>query len=395
MKYNNNWQYSLLFILLASYSVSCIRVKETVVEPDKFLGVKKNSPDIYSEKPDGTFISPFNIKMYDKEIGIITKLALVDLKDSPDYKTIEIQQINNRDKNGWIVLLYHTDEKKGTDIYHTNGLKLNKKEYESILNKVTIQSAKIQCEYNYSSNGLEATLELVDKFGKTINMSIKENHPGHELTAMMAPIGGMSKKPDYFPFIYIDEFRMLAQKHSKIKVSVNGELREPDNLPLRINGEKVFLARYANHPVIGYWNVAHKGTLHKIKPQKTDSYKADMCSYILTNNNGHIEINRFTGTNSQDEIIFRFVPPVPDLICLKNGIELTGKFAANAGDKKGVLAGEYEINRSGNTIKMQMHPTKGWSPVPGKAWMKKYIWKGVFTIDNEKNVTLHSEWQTE
>ncbi len=301
MKHKKNRRYGLYSILLILCMSSCIRVKETVVDPDEFLGDKKNPPEIYSEKTDGSFVSPFNIKMYDDGTGIITKLVLVDIKESPDYKTIEMQQVKKQDKKGWIVLLYYTDDEKGTDIYHTNGLKLNKNEYESILNKVTIQSAPISGRYNYSSKGLDASLEFVDKFNKKIKMSVKENHPGHELTAMMAPIGGMSNNPYYFPLIYIDQFRMLAQKHAEIKVSVNGEIREPDNLPLRINGEKVYLARYANHPVIGYWNFEHNGMLKKLRPIKSDYYTDSLCSCQLNNNNGYMEINSEKNVNLKSE----------------------------------------------------------------------------------------------
>jgi hypothetical protein len=58
---------------------------------------------------------------------------------------------------------------------------------------------------------------------------------------------------------------------------------------------------------------------------------------------------------------------------------------------QGIIAGKYIISKSGKQVSIIIKPTKGYSPVPGKAWMKKLSWNAKLVSDNGA-WKMESEW---
>ena len=79
----------LLFIII---SQSCsITLKGTAVDESKYLGKIHNNVSIYSNSPTGQVFVPFYLSSIN-----IDRLLLIEIKDDPFYKMLELQIIEGR-----------------------------------------------------------------------------------------------------------------------------------------------------------------------------------------------------------------------------------------------------------------------------------------------------------
>jgi len=375
-------------IFLKMYNV---KVKEVVVDHYKYLGKRKNSLKIYGYPPENMFFSPFNMTF-----DPIDRLLLIDFEDDPIYYGIELQIFRIVDEEYPLVLLYRKDDL--VDIYYTNKAIIDnrKKLIEDLLTNVSFsQLEKIDFKFQVDNMGLDAYLRLRDKLEKEIEFRIKENTSERDLTAMLAPIGADSKKPKYFPVIYLDKFGMVIKKSTEIFVKTHGTLRKPVELPVRMNGMHIYLARYSLEPIISNWNNSYSGDLNPILINTSElKIKNQNLIYEILDNEGYYEIKKISGKDEVGHIIsFEFSPAVPNLIALKSNMNIKGKFSCCIDDRKGIFAGEFYINRVGDIISFSIQPTKGWQPFPGKLWLKTYKWTSKIQIYEVDDIKISSYWR--
>ncbi len=171
-----------------------------------------------------------------------------------------------------------------------------------------------------------------------------------------------------------------------------GELRPPATLPVPVNWEMVYMARYTDSPIIGQWNKPYNGELPALQPVTHLSYQDGQISYELVDNTGHFEIRKMTSRGDRHEISFEFSPAIPDLPAMKDGAEVSGQFSAGADEIPGIVAGTYNVIRHGQTLEMEILPLEGWQPFPGTIWVKTWAWKGRITTGSNGLVSLKSEW---
>lgn len=95
-------------------------------------------------------------------------------------------------------------------------------------------------------------------------------------------------------------------------------------------------------------------------------------------------------TWQRHEVSFDFSPPIPDLVCLRDGTDLEGRFCAGADGVPGIVAGIYNVGRHGNAIDLEIRPREGWQPAPGQSWVKTWIWKGTIMVASDNMVSIES-----
>ncbi|GAG74692.1 unnamed protein product, partial [marine sediment metagenome] len=183
----------------------------------------------------------------------------------PIYYRIELQIFHKLDKEYPLVIMYRKDNMK--DIYFTNEIviKNRKKMISDLLTNVSFNLLEdIEYKFQFDEMGLEAYLFLKDKLEKEIEFKIKEKTPGRELASILAPIGAVNKKPEYFPIVFLNKFAMVIKKHTEIFIKIHGFLRCATEMPVQINGMKVYLAYYSLEPIISNWNNTFSGNINPI-----------------------------------------------------------------------------------------------------------------------------------
>jgi len=367
-----------------------ITIKDIVVDHHKYLGKRNNSLKIYESSPKNMIFSPFNIT-----IDHIDRLMLIYFEEDPIYYAIQLQIFRIAGEKLPMVIMYRKDDLM--DIYYTNEaiIEYRKKLFEDMWTNVSFnQLEEIDFRFQTDDMGLDAYLFLKDKLEKDIELKIKENSPGRELTAMLTPIGPASKKPQYFPIVYLNEFGMVIKKDTEIFIKIHGFLRKPVEMPARMNGMYVYLAHYSLEPIIINWNNTYSGRLNSIliDPANIDVKKENL-SYKILNNGGYYEIKKISGKDEVGHTIsFEFSPAIPSLITLKSNVNIKGKFSCCIDDKKGIFAGEFYIDRVGDIISFNIQPIKGWQPFPGVLWLKTYKWNAEIDTLEKKNIRIQSNW---
>jgi len=367
-----------------------VKIKDVVVDHHKYLGKRNNSLKIYESSPKNMIFSPFNITT-----DHIDRLILINFEEDPIYYAIELQIFCIAGEKLPMVIMYRKDDL--IDIYYTNEaiIEYRKKLIENLLTNVSFnQLEEIDFRFQTDYMGLDAYLFLKDKLEKNIEFKIKENTPGRELTAMLTPISAASKKPQYFPIVYLNKFGMVIKKDTEIFINIHGVLRKPVEMPFRMNGMYIYLARYSLEPIISNWNNAYSGCLNSIliDPANID-VKNENLSYKILNNGGYYEIKKISGKDEFGHTIsFEFSPAIPNLITLKSNVNIKGKFSCCIDDRKGIFAGEFYINRVGDIISFSIQPIKGWQPFPGKIWLKTYKWNADIDILEKNNIRIQSNW---
>lgn len=367
-----------------------VKIKDVVVDHHKYLGKRNNSLKIYESSPKNMIFSPFNITTDNKD-----RLILINFEEDPIYYAIELQVFRIAEEKLPMVIMYRKDDL--IDIYYTNEaiIEYRKKLIEDLSTNVSFnQLEEIDFRFQTDDVGLDAYLFLKDKLEKDIELKIKENMPGRELTAMLTPISVASKKPQYFPIVYLNEFGMVIKKDTEIFIKIHGFLRKPVEMPVRMNGMYVYLAHYSLEPIIGNWNNSFSGKLNPILINSSNlNVINENLTYEIFNNEGYYEIEKISGKDELGHIIsFEFSPAIPNLIALKSNMKIKGKFSCCINFKKGIFAGEYYINRVGDFISFNIQLNKGWQPFPGKLWLKTYKWNAEIDIFEKNNIRIQSNW---
>lgn len=356
-----------------------INTKASVIDPKKYLGNHVNTADIYGQPGNGKFYSPFNAR-----VAPMDKLLLVNFEDDPEYEAIELQTFDDRRGRAARVLMYR--HAGPADYYYSDAAFIDPA--ETARNYVV---PDMQYVFKVTASGLDAALRMKDKNGKSIEFVLKETNHRKWAEGFLAPVGGSEAVTfDHFPFYFLKNMNFMPRKGTAPLIKVGGIPRSPATLPVPVNWEMVYLVRYADSPIIGQWNKPYSGELPALRPAQTPVYQDGKISYELVDNTGHLEIRRMICRGDRHEISFEFSPAIPDMLSIKNGTEVNGRFSAGADAVLGIVAGTYHIVRRGPVIEMSILPLEGWQPFPGTIWVKTWAWKGVLTIDSNGRVFLKS-----
>ena len=367
-----------------------VKFKEVVIDHHRYLGKSENSLNIYDKPSRNMILSPFNMSFESMD-----RLFLIFFEEDPLYYGIELQVLCKADNFYPLVIMYRKDNL--IDLYYTNesAILARKKMNTDLHNNTSFNLLEtIDYKFDIDEMGLNAYLFLKDKLENKVELKIKENTAGKELSAMLVPIPPDSKNPQYFPLVYLDKFSMVIKKDTNIFIKINEILRKPEELPVKIDNQKYYFARYSLDPINCNWNRTYTGNLNPIilMTDKNDLSKENL-SYEILNNNGYFEIKKVIGLDElKHSISFEFSPAIPNLISLKSKIVVKGRFSLIIGKKSGVFAGVYQINSKDEHIAIIIQLTKGWQPFPGKLWLKMYKWAANIETLEDFNYKIHSKW---
>ena len=370
---------------------SNVKLKNNFIGHHRYLGKRENSLKIYDRPPKNMILSPFNMSF-----DSIDRLLIVNFEEDPIYYGIELQIFHKADKEYPLVIMYRKDDLM--DIYYTNEIVVkNRKEMVSdLLTDVSFnQLDDIEYKLQFDEMGLNAYLFLKDKLEKEIEFKIKENTLSRELTSILAPVSAVSKKPGYFPIVFLNKFGMVIKENTEIFVKIHGFSRDATEMPVRMNKMSFYSARFAFEPKICKWNNNFSGNTNPIilnSPTLNISDKNITIS--LVKNSDYYEIRKISGKDEEDHTIsFEFSPAIPNLFSLRSNLKIKGRFSCIIDEKKGIFAGEYYLTRTGDIIEFIIQPTKGWQPFPGKLWLKTYEWTSKIQFHSINDIKINSHWR--
>jgi hypothetical protein len=362
----------------------------------------KLTGDIYSRNPDGRFYSPFSLSIDHMEY-----LILVNFEKDPDryYNTFELQQA--RDSTGskrLLVIAYRYDG--GADVYHQPGYPLASQ--ESLLNDVNISVCPLEgARFGVDDKRLDVFFAFRDRYGREIRVKAYEDRsPRKKPFFLLAPIGTLARQPKSFPVYSLYGMSFAKRNHTDIEISIDGTRHSPDTFPLPLDGAKNYFSRYSADTFNVDWNKNFQGPLVPLFPGEDNKAVDGDAVYELVSNGGHYEIKRMTATNGRHRVNIDFSPPVPDIACLRDGLETDGAFVITTDGAAGSVRGIYHLRSRGNEVEMSIHPDRGWIPDEKrlilqllfkmvkvfKSWPKSYLWNAMINFGSTKNPLMNSSW---
>lgn len=358
------------------------------LKEEVYLGNKTNDSSIYEQKSKQNI---YPLIKFEKNLTDVKKLCLFDFTGDDIYKSFELQQVQQENKNYYVLIAYRQDEV--VDIYYDKGLKVSEDNYKALMNQVSLMETDFsKIDFDVTEKGLNAYVEMTDKQNRKIEFKVKENKTSINKDGIIAPIGDRGKNPEYFPIIYLKNFNFVQQNDVDISVNIDGKNLEPEKLIPLFNYKRVYLSRYSDSNNIKRLNPNYSGVIKPVEVSKgADEVKFEDNSYLITENDGHPEIKQVKSIYENSEMRLTFSPALPDLSSLKDNTQIQGRFSLGVDDVTGIMGGEYSIDKSNGSIKFQLKPQEGWQPMPGTLWMKTYLWNCDIKIDGE-NLIVDSKW---
>jgi hypothetical protein len=248
---------SLALLLVASFVVALFlywRRESAATLPTE------NPTEIYEWAVDARLYAPVHL-----HIDPMEGLLLVNFENDPDeiYIGFEPQLFDDPiHGRGLIVIAWRVDGR--VDVYHQPGLTLDPETYDIAgggLNEI-LERPLSDAYYRVNEAGVEAYFAFEDAAGRPVEVTIgeKNRHPRQPF-GLLAPMGNAATAPSALPMVYLHDFYFVRQADTILSIKVNGQERQPDTLPLPIDGTRMTFIRYSPDPLIATLNPAHDGPL--------------------------------------------------------------------------------------------------------------------------------------
>lgn len=359
--------------------------------------------EIYSVSSDGSFYSPFSLSFDEME-----HLILINFEKDPDeyYNTFELQKACDRTGMArLLVIAYRNDG--GADIYHQPGYPLASQ--DSLLNDTNFTVCPLEeAKFEVDDERLDVSFAFTDRYNRNIAVKVNENRkPRKKPFFLLAPIGVLAKKPQSFPVYSLSGMSFAKRKYTDIEIRIGKAQHKPDTFPLPVDCAKNYFSRYSPDTFNVDWNKNFQDQLLPLFPGEDKKAENNNVIYELVNNGGHNEIFRMSAENRKHRINIEFMPPVPDIVCLRDGIRMDGDFIITTDCSRGYIRGKFHVGRQGNETIMSLHPNQGWVPNEKRLilkllfrivkvfrdWPMSYEWNAVINSGNTGNPFMKSSWK--
>jgi len=370
------------------------------------LGPQQNSVAIYGPAPTGELYAPVQL-----HIDPMERLLLINFENDPDeiYVGFEPQVFDDPvHGQGMLVIAWRVDGR--VDVYHQPGLTLDPNSYDIAgggLHEMLVRPLS-DAYYRVTESGVAAYFAFEDAAGRPIEVAIQEdNRRERKPFGLLAPMGSAATAPSALPLVILHDFYFVRRAGTSITITVDGQVRQPDGLPLPLDGTRMYMTRYSPDPLIVTFNPAHSGPLTPLERVSATVARAGDLHFELVDNQGRTEIAQMRQTYKGREVSVTFTPPLPELLALADGAQTAGHFTISADPTVGTVSGDYELERQGDRVAMRMIPSGGWQPNESKwelrflyrvasdftNWPKTYRWTAVLDLTAPEQVTMQSAWQ--
>lgn len=366
---------------------------------------QSNPPTIYGPAVAEPLYAPFDLR-----IDPMDRLLLINFTEDPDdiYVGFEPQVFDDAvHGQGMLVIGWRGDGR--VDVYHQPGLRLDPATYDIAGDGLgeMVERPLTNAHYTVTERGVDAAFAFADLEGRPIAVSIRENNRRtRKPFGLLAPMGSAASNPSALPLVLLHDFYFVRRADTAISVKVNGQERRLDRLPLPMDGSRMYFTRYSPDPLIATLNPAYDGPLAPLERVSAHEARAGEVCFDLVENHGQTEITAMRRAYKKREVRVAFSPALPNLLGLKDGVGVNGRFTISADPTVGQVTGEYQIARQGDRLELRLIPSGGWQPNERKwsvrfiyrvasvftQWPKTYAWTAVLDLSTAQP-TMQSNWQ--
>lgn len=377
----------ILFMLTLSVTAiltSCVNLEPDFTNQENYFFKTRssNNMDIYANSPSEGNLPIFSFRDQSTKPYWITGLALTQFKGDSVYNQIELQNVEYAGGKGVVALVYRTD-KAFVDVYYPTDIPLLKSEYEKMINHAQMHPGNFQASFITDNEGFKMNLLLTDKYGRSIGMNISERKAKGTAATFIAPIGSGIQAPQYFPMLYMKDMIFLSKSGSDYSLTIADKKMKPAVIPFC----NYRLTRYSHSVISAEW-LPNTDTI--IQPIVNNHSGGTTNGYV--DNYGYKELSYQQFDYHGKVLTIKFSPAIPDLVALKNSIQLEGRFCVNSSSNEGIMAGTYQLLKSGKKIGIEVKPENGWQPNPGKLWIATYRWKADLEKLTDSTYHFASNW---
>ncbi len=381
--------------LLAAASIlilSCGSVKEqrSDVKIEDYKQPASNPVSIYDTLPS-KFISPFSVNIDNYSLGPIKKSVEVNIKNTEDYRKLELQLIDTRGDDKPVLLLHYAGKKR-TDAYFTPGLTIDRDLYKGLFGDAVFSTMDIAHKIN-TDNGLKAEMKSVDKYGNDVFFRITENPDTIiQFSEYQLPLSNIVK-PMFLPVILHPRRNNVSVANTSIEIRTKRQNREP--LVLGIPEDEVLFydIQYSEKPAYFYLNKNYSGIVAPLAFKGSAKPYLNDVEFILDKENGYPEIVSIKSKSNGSTLNIDFSPAFPDVTSLKDGIALEGKFAIHPDGRFLIAGGDYTVKNNNGIVEIELIPLETMTDTYNSL-LSQFRWKGIVTKVG-REYKLESAWYFE
>jgi len=301
------------------------------------------------------------------EIDPMERLLLVNFEKDPDsiYLGFEPQVFNdNINGKGHLIIGWRKDKK--IDVYHQNSLSPDPSKYSIAgagLNEMRAVDM-VKSVFEINDFGVQADYQFNDILGREVKIHILENNARKRKPfGLLAPMGDSATHPTSMPMVWLHDFYFVRKKHTQFQVFIDNRAHQPDDLPIRMDGNKMTFARYSPRPLIATLNPEYQGEIRSMLSRKEEeTIEEGNRIYTLEWVNQRASIKSMTIKNDIHPLSLSFSPAFPCLNTIASDSRHLGKFSIFGHESLGSISGEYSIQSVGDSIHLSIVPSNGWKP---------------------------------
>jgi hypothetical protein len=360
-------------------------------------------------------ISPFHLQTDPME-----GLLLVNFERDPDriYLGFEPQAFDDSvHGRGLIVIGWRLDGR--VDVFHEPGLSLDPQTY-GIAGKglhAMAERSFAGAHFELGPAGARVDLAFRDLEGRAVRLLVRESdtRPRRPF-GLLAPMGSAASDPPALPLVFVNDFYFVRRKGTEVRIEIDGRSHRGDPFPLPLDGARVHFIRYSADPFIATWNPDREmraGVLELTSAAVTGLCRAQArgVHYEVEANGEFREIRRMSRREGSHEVVVEFAPAFPQILALRDGVEVSGSFRISARPAVGAVIGIWRVARQDRQVEIEAIPRGGWTPgeVPPtarllfravpmfRAWPTTYVWRGTLQIpgdfQEQHELPLQSKWE--
>jgi hypothetical protein len=327
------------------------------------------------------------------------RLAVISFKDDKEFEGFEPQFFNDPENGRGIRLLRYRMNGK-VDVYHEPGI--NHQENFSIGAGITdLKITEFEKNvFEVTKNGLQVHLIFTDMQGRKNELKVVETSKRKYPVPLLAPVGGGIETPQKLFFVYMHDIDFAYRKTTQIHCSLDHRVLKVPTLPILMNWQRTYLARYCSKLTIAALNTFGSNPLcfdavpgKKIIHGQTEIY---------CNEQGKIDqIQIGQGLESAK---LNFPGGFPNLLDLSEGECIEGAFEIHLSTDK-ITEAKYRMIKTAGQVQVELNHFKQWNPVRYplfykllfifvkvfKNWPTKYSWKG--KVELNEIPLMNGSWQ--
>lgn len=334
------------------------------------------------------------------QTDFMERLLVADIKGDPEFTGIEPQTFNDPiNGKGMRVIRYRTD---GTvDVYWQPGVKMDRATFE--IGKGTADFVETQISpsrFEVTDRGIDVDLAFTDLQGRVNEFRVCEDAPGKKSFPLLAPISANIDNPIQFNVVYMPDFDMVYRAGTVVEGRIGDRPIQPDTIPLILRGQRIWLMRYADRPVIGVFNPPmDRPTIVDVSGGGDIDVDGMVLSIDLQGGLTRVAAGLEPGQTRLD-----FSPAFPNLQGFSAGRSATGQWTLHTAGAR-ITAGTFRAEGQDGSIVVELDVKEKWKPadIPFSIWLlttvvpvfrtwpPTYRWRGVVTPGESPGMT--GKWE--